>query len=127
MTLRGAYHGYGFDVNSGTTSWVSWKAFLEEYGEADVDYNLILRWDWDVYKKDEDGPAWEELNLVMAHQRRGSFEKHSIRVKKKDEPSVQAYLAKHAEVIARVWAPFVVPTAETQAVIDAGTEAGDAP
>lgn len=33
----------------------SWAGFLENWGDGDLDYNLLIRWDWMVGKEDWSG------------------------------------------------------------------------
>ncbi len=115
--IRGAEHPYGcqtgsFDAQEHHTEWSSWADFYEEYGDADVDMNLVWRWDWVLPDLNEDPEDREEehLEVFMVHQRRADYKSHRIKVTKKDESVVYLFLAKHAEVMAKIWAPFVVPT-----------------
>ncbi len=76
--------------------WESWKDFIEEFGNADEDMNLIIRWDWDL----------PMLKLVILRQRKGHVTSHDIPTDSSQEPEVRALLQKHWERIKENWEPF---------------------
>lgn len=95
------------------TDWESLTLFLEEFGDADIDYNLVVRWDWregsdwglaDYNGSDTDRIA--ELKVQMVHQRKAILASHSIKVCRNDAPEARAYLEKHAKRLAENWAPL---------------------
>lgn len=76
-----------------------WASFLEEWENADFDYNLLFRWDWD----EKEGT----LTLFWMGQRKGLFQSTKIvEVTREDEPSVRAWLEKRWKHLASLWAPL---------------------
>jgi len=82
------------------TYWGSWAGFIEEFGDCDIDMNLVWRWDWD---KPECGEP-ETLRLFMMHQRKAFPVSHEIRIEPEDEPAVRAYLERHWATLCEMWA-----------------------
>lgn len=77
----------------------SWQAFLEEEGNADLDYNLLFRWDWDRKEK--------TLTLFWVGQRKGLFRSTTINAMHPDEePSVRAWLEWRWHHLQSLWAPL---------------------
>lgn len=89
------------------TEWPSWAAFLREFKDADLDYNHVWRWDWPP--SEDDLPA-DRLKIYMVAQRKAIYESHEIKVKPEDEPSIRAFLEKHAARTAEMWAPIPLDT-----------------
>ena len=99
------------------TRWKSLDEFLAEFGEADIDYNLVIRWDW------REGEGWEvgeyngddnyrhaRLMVQILGQRKALLQSHEIEVCRADEPKIKEYLAKHAERIRENWFPILSAT-----------------
>lgn len=93
---EGNYHS-----NEANMYYETLEDFLEDFEDADVDYNHIFR--WDVSCSEEDG------NTICAHvfimqQRKGKFVPCSI--KSCDEGSVERFVAllnKHLVVVKSLW------------------------
>ena len=96
----------------------SWSDYMEEFADADKDYNLVFRWDWKVADPDdydtegefgdpEEVPTEEYLHLYHMAQRKGAFWTHIVKVTHEDEPSVREYLAGYAEHMRKIWEPFL--------------------
>jgi hypothetical protein len=94
----------------------SWADFIDEMGNADLDYNLLFRWDWKVKTDDETGEEipfngdvnyrGEILSLFYMHQRKGRFVYCLVEVCRADEPAVREFLQKHWGYVRRLWAPI---------------------
>lgn len=87
----------------------SWAEF--DWKDADKDYNLLFRWDWEVpdpddYAEGEEMPG-ERLSLFWMLQRKGRFMVTSFPVKREEEPEIRAWLATRAEHLAAVWEPLL--------------------
>ena len=93
----------------------SWRSFLEEWGAADKDYNLLFRWDWR-------GPGWteeehEELHLFYMLQRKARPQSVHVTVRREDEPQIRAFLEKKWRELQGLWAPFHADSAaDTEAM-----------
>jgi hypothetical protein len=102
--------------NNCHTEWECLDLFLSEYGDADVDRNLVVRWDW------REGEDWDlaahngsdtdriaRLVVQIIHQRKARLVSHEIKVCRADEPEARAFLLKHAERLAENWSPLLPP------------------
>jgi hypothetical protein len=98
-------------------SYDSWAEFLEEMGEADLDLNLIFRWDWEKYtpasyeedygEPPEEGQSLSTLKLYYMYQRKGAFKPIEIRhMKDEDEPAVREFLKRRWDHLRVLWAPI---------------------
>lgn len=77
----------------------SWQAFLEEWGDADEDFNLLFRWDW--YSENSND---NELNLFFMQQRKASPFSVVVKVSKIDEPIIRTYLTEKLAHLMKLWA-----------------------
>ncbi len=102
----------------------SWADFLEEMSDADMDYNLLFRWDWSETNYDEDGeelPAFNgdvnyrngKLSLFFMHQRKGFHSTGIVEVCRADEPAVIEFLKPRLAHLMGLWAPLAEATAST--------------
>lgn len=91
----------------------SWQDFIDEYADADLDYNLVFRWDWRPNGEDWDRPLSEDpyyrdgvLYLYFMGQRKGCYFSVLVDVCKADEPAVRAWLLPRLEYLRKLWAPL---------------------
>ena len=88
------------------STYSSWISFMKEFGDADLDYNLLFRWDW----KDADDPDNElnqdELRLFFMGQRKGKYFSSTIRLFKDDEPDVRKFLKSRMMHLWSLWEPL---------------------
>lgn len=92
----------------------SWADFLAEMGAADMDYNLLFRWDWDEAHPETGDSTYTgdnnyrngKLFLFFMHQRKGYHSTSIIEVCRADEPAVLAYLTPFWEHMRDLWAPI---------------------
>lgn len=92
--------------NHAIREFTSWKEFLEEYGNSDMDMNLVFRWDW-LLADPEDVPDEDQLLIFFMGQRKGIY--HSVTIKNiqpEDEPAVIAWLQLRWEHSKKLWEPF---------------------
>ncbi|MEO9633076.1 MAG: hypothetical protein ABJG14_21870 [Sulfitobacter sp.] len=95
------------------TEWESLEDYLAEFGETDIDRNLVIRWDW------REGEGWElpeysgsdtdkigRLMIQMIGQRKALLHSHEVAVCRNDESAAREYLSHHAERIAQNWEPL---------------------
>jgi hypothetical protein len=77
----------------------SWADFLTEWGDADIDYNLLFRFDW-VEGEDHELPVFNgdehyrngRLKIFWMGQRKGIYQFSIVDVCRADEPDVIAFL-----------------------------------
>lgn len=99
----------------------SWAEFVAEEGDADKDFNLLFRWDWQAPRPDDGGDydrerpiKWVgdenyfdcELKLFYMGQRKGIYRYVTVEVCRADEPSVKVWLQERFEYMLRLWEPY---------------------
>lgn len=88
--------------NSATVVWGTWSDFYNDYKDADIDLNLIFRWD---IKEKEHGEYY--MNVFIIHQRKGIFAPQIIEnIDEKDFDSIKELLSKHYDKLVNLWNPF---------------------
>ena len=96
----------------------SWSEYLDEFGDADRDMNLVFRWDWKIpdpndydlageFGEPEELPVEETLHLYHMGQRKGAFYVHIVDVERSDEESIREYLTDYAEHLKKIWEPLL--------------------
>ena len=90
-TVKRPFHYPGY-----SESFSNWKSFLEEWGDADMDYNLLFRFGWEG----------DTLKMLFAMQRRGGFTEASVQVEKADESAIRAFLEPRGRHLIENWAPL---------------------
>lgn len=100
------------DGTSNHQRWTSWAEFRDGtiFTTGDRDMNLLVRWDWNSWKRDPDphlrGDEPDELCLYFVMQRKGFLASHYIQVTDDDEPEVRAWLAECAKTVTQMWEPL---------------------
>lgn len=83
----------------------SWKAFMEDEGDSDLDMNLVFRWDW--RKADPAGDKWENdtdvLLIFFMGQRKGLYRWVQIEVTNADEEAVKTWLSVRWNHLKTLW------------------------
>lgn len=77
--------------------------FYSEFHDADVDMNLIFR--WDVHEREESGRFY--MSIFMIHQRKGIY--HPIRIGYVDDADMKTivpFMQKHWETLNSIWKPI---------------------
>jgi hypothetical protein len=92
--------------------------FKEEWGDVDIDYNWVVRWDWIVDDNDEDEDGWVPpeqrggddasgtLRLQIVGQRKSRLLTCFVRVARTDEQDVRDYLEKYASYMVKMGEGF---------------------
>ena len=106
--------GNYFATRDVETYYRSFADFLEEWGDADLDYNLLFRWDWV-----ETDPETEESNfngdinyrngklkLFWMGQRKGLYQYSIVEVCRADEADVIEFLKPRHEYLKSLWEPL---------------------
>lgn len=84
----------------------SWDDFIAEWGDADKDYNLLFRWDWTVYDKDDVDPGDNHSVLLLGYmlQRKGKYVPIVIENPDKSrEDEIRAFLQERLDYLLTVW------------------------
>lgn len=87
--------------------------FMAKMEDADMDYNLLIRWDW------REGAGWDlgeyngddnyrhaKLHLYFMHQRHGVKSTSIIDVCRADEPAIIEYLRPRIVHLMALWQPL---------------------
>lgn len=85
----------------------SWGEFLAADGDADLDMNLLFRWDWQQGEKEYDIPEGSaDLLLFYMRQRKAVSGSVQVRVLQSQEAEIRAWLQIRWEHLCELWAPF---------------------
>lgn len=103
--------------NDAGASWETMTDFLDGMESADIDMNLVFR--WDIRPRDEDNPGRYYAEVFIIHQRKGIFSPHQIeRVSEDEAIRFHAYLEKHWAVLKTMWEPLSSNQKEQSPPID---------
>ncbi|ALP47558.1 hypothetical protein phiST2_0054 [Vibrio phage phi-ST2] len=83
--------------------------FLDEFEGADIDMNLVFRWDVKPNLSEEDETPLDTYyaEIFMMHQRKGIFAPFFIRSITEDEvPRFVEYLKEHHQTLQQLWQPL---------------------
>ena len=92
----------------------SWQDFIAAMGDADMDYNLIYRWDW---KEEEDDFGKSTFNgdanyrngklmLFYMGQRKAKAISCEVEVCRADEDAIIAFMKPHWQYMLALWSPL---------------------
>jgi hypothetical protein len=109
--------GNYYTAESVCSEFKNWKAFLAEFGDSDMDMNLLFRWDWDETDQESGDPTYTGddyyrngvLKLFWMGQRKGRYSYSTVEVCRADEPAVIAFLRPRLAHLAALWAPLAMP------------------
>lgn len=94
-------------TNDAGQTFDSWEEFLAEYGDADLDWNLVFRFDWVRPGDGFDDVKTEALKIYFLQQRRGHFiPVRILGIKREDEPAIRAWLLERYQHLQSLWAPL---------------------
>lgn len=111
--------------NECTHVFETWQDFLDEWGDADMDMNWFVRWDWmestpeeaeeneddsDLYNGD-DNRRHATFLLQCIGQRKANLQSCRISVCRNDEAAILEYLRPRWEYMRQMWAPLSGETA----------------
>lgn len=114
---EGCYFASGSYLEWVHTNCSSWNDFMEGWGMADLDMNLVFRWDW--YKSDPDDYEYEmkedpdfklpgdTLRIYFYLQRKAYGSSVFVDVTEDDEPAVREWLKIRAEHMRNLWEPLL--------------------
>lgn len=98
--------GDNFYSNEAAQRYNDWGEFMSEWGNADVEYNHVFR--FDLKKKDEcDGIVEYYAEVFFIIQRKGIFIPcHIDIIQDSDVQSIEEFLKKHWNEVLKMWKPF---------------------
>lgn len=92
----------------------SWAEFLQEFGDADDDYNLVFRWTWlegaDHELGDFNGDPYYRhaiLRVYFVAQRKDFWWSRDVKVCRADEPAIIDYLRPRMHYLMSLWSPLI--------------------
>lgn len=92
-----------FYSNEATQRFNTWADFYEEYHDADVDMNLVFR--WDVKKRDHSNRYYMQIIIII--QRKGIYMPiHIDYVDEQDVPQIELFMKPHFEKLIKNWQPL---------------------
>lgn len=101
---EGLYFGTGLTGERVDDEFSTFTSFVEEYKDADFDYNLVFRWDWqeelfngDIYYRNG------KLKIFWMIQRKGFHRWSTIEVCRADEPAVIEFLKPRWGHMQKLW------------------------
>ena len=111
------YYAHGGDQPM--ESYKSWSEFIGAEGDADLDMNLVFRWDWrhgedyelPPYRGDDNYRDGKMLIFFMG-QRKGLYRSAEVEVCRNDEAAVLEYLKPRWQHLVDLWAPVANNTGE---------------
>lgn len=89
----------------------TWQDFIDEWGDADEDYNLLFRFDCMAESDwwDEDEPLKENEKVCrfsFVLQRKDVICTQTVKVLDSDEPAIREYLQKKFDYLKQLWMPI---------------------
>lgn len=110
---EGNYYSNECHITFGT-----WAEFIAAEGDADMDLNLIYRWDWQR-PEDDNGkklrlnpdPYYRDMTLKLFYigQRKALARSVNVSVCQADEPAVRKWLTPRLSRLLKLWAPLAAP------------------
>lgn len=92
------YFGLSFE-----TKYATFQDFYDDMGDADLDMNLVFR--FDVFQNEEDNTYYMQIFII--HQRKGRFVPFFIEsVKESDFELIKKYLEPRFKDLKNLWKPF---------------------
>ena len=104
LSIKHSYycHTNNYDSIEAGEEYNTMTDFIEEYKDADIDMNLIFR--WDIYKED-DGSYRAEIFIIK--QRKGLFSPCIIESINEDEAiEFEKIAKKHFNYLLKIWKPI---------------------
>lgn len=105
-------HSYYCTENGAFDHYDNLNDFLDEWGNLDMDYNLLFRWDWEEYIDynpdglDPDDSGKDTLSIYWMQQRKGRYHCCVVRVSKDEEEKVKRFLEPRWLHLSSLWEPL---------------------
>lgn len=81
----------------------TWQSFYDEYKDADIDMNLVFR--WDIHEYDNANSFWMEIIIIQ--QRKGIYFPIYIRnVFEQDVQQIVEFMKPHFDKLKKNWKPL---------------------
>ncbi len=110
LTVKHPYYccDSNYYSNEASEEYSDWGDFINDWGDADVEYNHVFRFDISEKTNNEDEPTGEYVaEVFIMLQRKGKFVPCCINdVTESDKDSIVDFLSKHWEEVKKIWSPF---------------------
>lgn len=94
---------HNYYSNEAAISFNTWADFFEEFNNADVDMNLVYRWDISLREESKR----YRMEVFIIGQRKGKYIPVSIDyVDEKDVETILPFMQKHWDKLCAIWAPL---------------------
>lgn len=116
LLVKHPYYCNEYNYESGNNvEYETFKEFYDDWHDADVDMNLIFRFDvleyLDNYEDNEDQLTGYYANVFIIKQRKGLFLPITIkRIEAKDEDLLMSILERHWMKLKEIWTPISTGT-----------------
>jgi hypothetical protein len=91
--------------NEAAQHYHTWADFYEEFGDADIDMNLVYR--WDITERDKSKRYYMQVTIIS--QRKGIYMPvHIDYVDEKDVPQIREFMKPHFEKLLSIWKPLSI-------------------
>lgn len=90
----------------------SWHEFNAVFGDSDLDYNWVVRWDWLEDEGEYSGDDYyrhARFLIQMIGQRKALLQSFAVSVCRADEPAILEFLKPRWEYMKTMWEPFSPP------------------
>jgi hypothetical protein len=89
--------------NDASGHYSTWADFYEEFKDADIDMNLVYR--WDITEMDKSKRYY--MQVVIIAQRKGIYMPiHIDYVDEKDVPQIKEFMKPHFDKLLSIWNPL---------------------
>jgi hypothetical protein len=96
--------GSNYYSNDAAGHYNTWADFYEEFHDADVDMNLVFR--WDIRKSEEKSKPYY-MQVIIIAQRKGIYMPiHIDSVGEQDVPQIEQFMKPHFEKLLSIWQPL---------------------
>jgi hypothetical protein len=99
-------HDNNYYSNEAAQRYKTFKQFIEEWADADKDYNLLFR--WDVTLRDEDKPEkGYSFSAFYILQRKGIFMPITVdKITEEDVPTLMKFISGYWDIMKKIWQPI---------------------
>jgi len=95
--------GSNYYSNDAGGKYDTWADFYKEFKDANIDMNLVYR--WDIYEREKSGRYY--MQVVIIAQRKGIYMPiHINYVDDKDVDQIQEFMRPHFEKLLIIWQPL---------------------
>ena len=96
---------HNYYSNDAGDTFDNWSDFYEEFYDADIDLNLVIR--WDIFKNENVQFDSYYMQVIIIAQRNGIYMPFIIRrIEENDVPQIIEFMEPHFKKILSIWNPL---------------------